>query len=881
MKRCLSLALLAGILSWGGTSLSGAAPAGEKKTYTTQRLAQAAPVIDGALNDPAWETVPWGDSFTQEEPQEGRAPQESTRFKILYDDDFLYIAVRAADSAPQQIARRVSRRDQIDGDWVGIYIDSYHDRRTAFVFQVNAAGVRNDKIISNDGGNEDGNWDPVWWAVSRVDDQGWTSEMAIPLNQLRFSNGDSERVWGLQVTRRLFRLAERSNWQHIPRSSASMVGMYGELRGLNSLHPKREFRLLPYAVAQTDRAPAESGNPFATGHKNSLMLGLDGKIGVTNDVTLDFTVNPDFGQVEADPSEINLTTFETFFQEKRPFFIEGKDILNFRITGGDGTYSSDTPFYSRRVGRPPQGEPRTAAGEFVDLPEHSTILGAVKLTGKSRGGLSLGLLDAVTARENAVIDKGGQRREAAVEPLTNFMVLRVQKDMRNGDTTIGGIVTAVNRKLAGTGLNFLHRAAYSAAVDFRHTWSNRTYYIGGRLVGSSVSGDKEALLATQMSPRHYFQRPDADYVRLDPNRTSLFGHGGTFNAGREGNSGLRYSVSLTWRSPGLELNDAGYLRTADVIMQSVWANYRWLNPIPSLRELSVNANQWQGWNFGGEPTFGGGNVGFNLLMQSYWSVDFGINPQGRGLSTSALRGGPALRVPAGCNYWFSLTSDERRPLVFDIGVNHFAMSECDKTSWGFSTTVIYRPSNRLSLSVKPFYQIENHSPQYVANADSAAGPRYIRGELDQKTAGMTIRLNFSLTPDLSIQFYGQPFLSTGIYRRFGRVVDPRADTYLARHHFYLPGELQYDPGAACYQVDENGDGRPDYSYADPNFKFLEFRSNLVVCWEYHPGSAVYLVWSQSRSGNPQARPFDIGDDMQDLLHLPARNIFLVKFTHRF
>ncbi len=399
-----------------GLLLAAVLPAqsADPRIYRTGRIAGSAPVIDGRLDDAAWKQVAWAGDFVQRTPYEGDPPSQETQFKVLYDDHALYLAYRAHDSDPGEIVERLARRDHFPGDWVEVNIDSYHDLRTAFSFTLSASGVKGDEFISNDGGNWDTNWDPIWDGRAAVDDGGWNGELRIPLSQLRYS-GEKEQVWGIQVTRRIFRLEERSVWQLIPRDISGWVSRFGELHGLLDLPVRRRLELMPYAVAQTERYQEEPGNPFAGGKDSELSGGLDGKLGVTSDLTLDFTINPDFGQVEADPSQVNLTAFETFFQEKRPFFIEGSSILNFRlapaITGGG--FTQDLLFYSRRVGRSPHWYPDLGNEDYADSPQHSSILGAFKLSGKTAGGLSLGIMECVTAEESAEVRRSLPLREAA------------------------------------------------------------------------------------------------------------------------------------------------------------------------------------------------------------------------------------------------------------------------------------------------------------------------------------------------------------------------------------------------------------------------------------------------------------------------------------
>ncbi len=860
--------------------LGAARPTPTQRVYTAQRINPEPPQIDGILNDPIWQDIQWSGDFIQRQPHDGQSPSQDTAFKILYDDKNLYVAIRAYDSEPKRIEHRLSRRDTLEGDWLEINIDSYFDKRTAFCFGVNAAGVKRDTLMSNDGETRDVNWDPIWHVKTSSDDQGWVAEMRIPLSQLRFANTDNN-TWGLQIIRSLFRKDEYSNWQHIPRDASGWVNGFGELRGINGLKPPRQIELVPYALGKHQSFPGVEGNPFATGTSQDFMGGLDGKLGVTSDLTMNFTLNPDFGQVEADPSVVNLTAYETYYEEKRPFFIEGRNLLSFPIMIGDGDASSDNLFYTRRVGTQPHRVVYEEEGRFVLNPDFTSIIGAFKLTGKTRNGISIGIVDSLTSAEFAQISHSGDRSREIVEPLTNFFGLRLQKDYNQGKTYIGTMATATNRDLKDPTLNFLHDAAYSGGLDFSHSWKDRTYFVEARFVFSHVRGSQDALLRTQKSPLRYFQRPDASHITLDPNRTSMTGHGGTVFASKFGNGHLSYMAGVTWRSPGLELNDMGYQRLADNIMQWIWASYRIWEPFFIFRDVNINFNQWRGWDFSWANIFDGGNVSFNSQLKNYWSLGFGLNRQFESLSPGTLRGGPSLRSPGGWNIWYSTSTDTRRKLRFILAGSQFWGDQNNSRSQSISLGFTFQPSNALNITVLPTYALNKRNLQYVSTQDFNEEDRFIMGRIDQKTLALTLRLNYSITPDLSIQFYGQPFVSAGNYIDFKHITQPRADVYTERYQLYSPEQLSYDEDSDLYRVDENQNGETDYEFWNPNFNFLEFRSNLVIRWEYQPGSAVYLVWSQGRTGYESRGNFDYQDDMQRLLDLPAHNVFLVKFSYCF
>ncbi|MDQ7065614.1 MAG: DUF5916 domain-containing protein [candidate division KSB1 bacterium] len=854
----------------------------DKRVYYAKRIEGQRPVIDGKLNDPVWRQIPEAGDFTQIEPHESKPPTEPTGFRIGYDNKNLYVAIRAYDSRPATITRRVARRDDgADSDLVGVIIDSYFDHRTAFLFGVNAAGVRQDEVWSRNGEVQDDSWDPVWVAEVNVDSLGWTAEIRIPLSQLRFAR-KKEHVWGLQVFRRLYRNQELSTWQFIPQDAPGIIHLFGELRGLSNLMPPRRLELLPYSVSKLQRFKKEPGNPFAPGQLARLNGGLDAKIGVTSDLTLDVTINPDFGQVEADPSVVNLSEFETFFEEKRPFFIEGRDILDFALMVGDGDFGRESLFYSRRIGRQPQYYPSLQAGEYSKIPENTAILGALKLSGKTEGGLSISILDAITARESAEIDFNGQRRFQTVEPFTNYFVGRIQQDYQKGATRIGGIVTATNRNLDEAHLRFLNREAYSGGVDFHHEWKDRSYFIDLRTAFSHIRGDRQALLRMQISSARYFQRPDVSHVRLDSSRTSLSGHGGYIMIGRTGKGHWRYAMGGAWRSPGLEVNDLGYLRSADRIMQFVWLQYREWTPRWIFRQFQISFNQWSGFDFAGRRLFFGGNASFSGQFKNYWNFAMGVNREFDELDATALRGGPALRTPGGFSLWYNIFSDPRR--TFRVGMGGFFFNSTQpghRQIRNVRLNLTYRPGNAVNISMNPFYSQADRNLQYIGAFTVNGAKSYLFGAIDQTTLGIVLRLNISLTPDLSIQYYGQPFISAGKYSRFKKITDPKAERYEERFHEFSAQEIRYANGGDVLEVDENGDGQVDYRFGKPDFNFKQFRSNLVIRWEYIPGSTLYLVWSQERTGYDPTGEFVFGRNFDDLFGIYPNNVFLVKISRWF
>ena len=584
------IALLFNINILNGQSATNANP---KKTYTTKPInVSDAPTIDGNLSDAIWDAVEWGNDFIENEPDENTPPSHQTQFKIVYDEKNLYVGIRAFDSAPDSIIKRLSRKDGFVGDRLNVVIDSYNDKRTAFVFTVTAAGVKGDEFVTDNGNNIDDSWNPIWYTKALIDVQGWTAEMKIPFSQLRFGKA-KEQIWGLNIARTIFRKNEMSLWNRVPADAPGWVSEMGELHGLKDIKAQNQLEIQPFTVTQLDTYPAEGGNPYRDGSDFKLNGGLDAKIGITNDLTLDLTVNPDFGQVEADPGAINLDGFEIFFREQRPFFVENNNIFDYDFGG-----NQDNLFFSRRIGRSPQGYPNTTSGEFVDQPQNTTILGAAKFSGKTKSGWSIGVLESITGKEFAEIDNNGDRRKELVEPLTNYFVGRLQKDFNKKNSYVGGIFTAVNRNLEPN-LDFLRKSAYTGGFDFKHQWKDRKYFVEGHIVASHVSGSKEAITNTQMSLTHLFQRVDAGHVDVDTNKTSLSGTGGRFEAGKAGGGNWTYNAGVNWRSPELELNDIGFLRQADEIRQYLNIGYRTLKPFGAFRNISTRFEQFTTYDFEG------------------------------------------------------------------------------------------------------------------------------------------------------------------------------------------------------------------------------------------------------------------------------------------
>jgi hypothetical protein len=852
----------------------------EKKQYTATHITTP-PVINGVLDDEAWLSGTWAGDFTQNQPFSGRPETQRTEFKILFDNDNLYVAIKAFDTAPDSIVNRLTRRDEADGDLVGIIIDSFHDLRTGFLFGVSSAGVKYDQMFTNDGQNQDPTWDPNWWVATSVNKDGWVAEMKIPFSQVRFDKSSSDG-WGFDVARVLYRKNEQSFWQHIPRDAPGLVHLFGELKGIEQIKPRKIFDITPYGVAKTETYQSEPGNPFlASGKSSKLNGGIDAKIGVTNNMTMDLTINPDFGQVEADPSVVNLSAYETFFTEKRPFFIEGNNITDFGLGIGNGGVGNDNLFYSRRIGRQPQGYPEVKDGWYPNVPTRTDILGAAKLTGKTKDGLSVGFVEAVTAQEKAEIDTIGKRKFATVEPLTNYFVGRIQKDINNGNTLIGGIFTSTNRELDADVTDIMHKAAYTGGVDFTQYFNKKSWMFNLNTAFSLVEGSKKAITNTQESSAHYFQRPGKNYAVLDTNRTSLAGSGGRMQIMKL-NGHWNFLGAALWKTPGFEINDMGYMRTTDQILSVLWAGYNQFEPKGIYKSFNLNSDFYSINNFGGNWIGGGYEWNASINLKNFWNVWTGGSLNTSSLSTDMLRGGPMMKLPGSVNPRAGVSTDNRKKLVFSLSANLSTGFENSSDNLYTELDITYKPTNYLVFMISPSYNKSFTELQYVTETSYNGNDRYIFASIDQKTINTSFRVNLNISPNLTFQYWGQPFVATGKYYNYKYITNPMATQYHDRFLTYNSDQIWFDTDH--YNISENGNSNIDYTIGKNDFNVKQFLSNLVVRWEYSPGSTFFLVWSQTRSYNTDSGQMDFFNNVGDLFNKSKNiphNVFLIKFSYRF
>lgn len=850
----------------------------QEKVFTTQKVTQ--PIKIDAILDDAWSSVEWQGDFVQRVPYDGQPATQQTKFKVLYDDDFIYVFIKALDSAPDSIVRRLSQRDSYQGDRVDIFIDSYNDKRTAFGFTASASGVKSDQIITADGDNWDDSWNPIWYLATAIVEDGWVAEMKIPVSQLRFAKSQNH-TWGFQVRRSLFRKGENSFWRPFDRKASGWASHFGELNGIVNLKPKRQNEIAPYVVGGIKTYDKEQGNIYKDGFDQKFNVGVDGRLGLSNNFTLDYSINPDFGQVEADASEVNLSAFESYFPEKRPFFVAGKETTNFGLGFGDGDMARENLFYSRRVGASPSSYPSDASDTaYVNQPENSRIIGALKVSGKTQNGWTVGLMETLTQSEYADIYYQGTEWTEKVEPFTNYFVSRAQKDLNGGSTVVGAMFTSTNRKIDTDNLKFLHKNAYSGGIDLNHRWADNKYMIDFKLAVSHVRGDSTAITRTQRSWNHNFQRENSKHHSVDSSLTSLSGMSGTLVLGKLTNSGLRYAGWVTFKSPAFEVNDVGYFRGADDIKQILWVGYSISKPTKVLRNFSINASQWQDRDFAFDFNGYGLNTNFWAQLNNYWSINAGYNYNSEQRNNTYLRGGPSFWLPESHSYWLGFDSDGRK--TWNVSGSYSGGQGFDNYSSRrtISLNLSYRPFDALKISVSPSISESKNDLQYVTEIENGNSYQYILGKLDQKTLRVEFRADLSITPNLSIQYFGQPFVSFGEYSEFKLVTDPSANNYLNRFSTFPDGQVKYSNENDEYFIDKNSDGNTDYTISNPNFDVKVLLSNFVVRWEYKPGSTLYFVWSQTRDPHDDYVP-DYSYNMGNIFKLPPTDILMVKFSYRF
>jgi hypothetical protein len=832
-------------------SSAAALPHATPAEATSVRATRAAepPVLDGVDDDAVWREAQAIDRFLQAKPSEGAPARYATVARVAYDPGNLYVFVRAFDPHPDSIISLLSRRDeQTASDEVIVMLDSWHDRRTGFEFVVNPVGVKSDYAIFNDG-NEDVAWDGVWDVATRIDSLGWTAEYRIPLSQLNYSAKGSTS-FGFLVWRTVQRHGESLTWPLYRPSRSGFTSQFGEITGLEGLASPERGEIIPYVLARNEPGPASDGDS----RDQDVTVGGDLKYRIAPNVLLNATVNPDFGQVEADPSVLNLGAFETFFEERRPFFVQAKGLFTFPVNcvvvvdcnTGEGL------FYSRRIGRTPQ-----LSDEYGDesSPEATRIIGAAKVTGRLSNGFNLGFFDAVT---DDVISPTG-----TLEPTTNYAVARGNQEFSGGDGNVGFIATAVNRSLDPSSAPWLHRSAYSTGLDARRRFAGKRYEMSGSFDWSRVAGEAEAITRTQRTNVHLYQRPDGP-LELDSTRTSLAGTNLEFRVAKVGGRRLIWETAYQRRTPGFEINDIGFLRQADQQMWTTWANLAFRNPNQVFRELRWNFNNWQYWSLDGLPTERAFNTNVHTQFKNRWWLHIGgtLGQIGATYCDRCARGGPAIRQDPYIAPWAGIEGDDSKSLVPKLWVNYLLGDGSRSETLSLEPTLEIKVSSRFSTSIGTRWEGNRNDIQYFDTfTDSTGAERYTFAHLEQSTLSFTWRLAYTFTPSTTLQVYASPFVSKGTYSDVREIGSPRAEEYDARYQPYDDPEVADDPGG---------------------FNVQEFRSNVVFRWEYRPGSTLFLVWSQGRQddrdveGNNSFR-----GDFSDLFQLRPANTFLVKVSYWF
>jgi len=819
---------------------SARAPA---KSVTATR-AQQPPVIDGRDDDAVWRDAKPITEFQEWRPSEGGEPKLPTEAKVAYDAGNLYVFVRSFDPHPDSIITVLARRDYFTpSDMVWLFLDSYHDRRTGVEFGVNPSGVKLDAQIYNDG-NEDFAWDAVWDVATRIDSAGWTAEFRIPLTQLAYGR-QRTHTFGFTVDRDVYRYAQRVSWPIIRQSQAGFVSQFGEITGLDGLEAPRRLEAAPYFV--TKNVSQISNNTLERGQ--DLTVGGDLKYRVASNLKLDATINPDFGQVEADPGVLNLTAFETFFREQRPFFVQGAGQFQWNVncTAVNDCSTGEGLVYSRRIGRAPE-----LAGAYSDStsPAFTPILGAGKLTGRLPGGLTIGALDAVTAHETGA---GG----LTIEPTTNYGVLRLRQDLRGGESSVGGIVTTVNRHNDSWSSPYLHGSAYVGALDFRHRFPGGRYELSGSLDFSRVAGSAQAIANTQLGSTHFYQRPDA--LRFDSTRTSLSGDAEGLQFGKVGGNHLIFQTNIERRSPGFEVNDLGYLRRADQLAWSTWAGYFDRHTRRLYQRFQWNFNWWQYWTTAGLPEERAFNTNTHTTFRNQWSLHFGgtAGQLGTTYCYDCARGGPAVRQGSYVAPWLGINGDDRKAIVPYVWFNWFRGDGGRSSSFSFSPELDFKIAARVTAAISPSYS-RNRSDVQPLGIDKVT--HYLFAHLEQKQLGMTMRVTYPFTANATLQVYAQPFISKGTFSNVRELsANPRAAAYDNRYQAYADTAYTNNIGG---------------------FNFKQFRSNVVFRWEYRPGSTLFVVWSQGRRGSTGVEGTQsFRGDMGDLFDLHPDNSFLVKLSY--
>ena len=847
--------------------------------------------IDGILSEDIWKR-PGFDEFYQQEPHESEKASLRTEVWLAYDDDAIYYAAKYYDSDPDSILARLVRRDFVWGDpsdGTVLYLDSYGDKRNGYFFYVNAAGTLADGLLENDSKQTDLTWDAVWEGVPHIDADGWSVEIRVPFSQLRFKKSDLQ-VWGVNVERYISRKAETAMIAFTPRNENGFASRFPSLTGIKGVSPKTKVELLPYITAKAEYVGHDKENPFNPGHRYTPGVGIDIRSSLGSSLTLNATVNPDFGQVEVDPATVNLTDVETVFQEKRPFFTEGVNIFRFGNGGANSIRNYNWPganiFYSRRIGRAPQGP--IPANDYNDSPNGTSILGAAKISGRFKNGWKIGTIHAITQREYASLETSGIESKYEIEPQSYYGVLRLQHDFNEGRQGFGILSTFTNRFFKNTDLkNFINKDAVVGGAD---GWvfldKNRTYVLTGWTSVSRVSGDQSRMIALQRGAGHYFQRPDADYLKVDSSATSLVGNAGRLmlnkNRGR-----LILNTAVGWLSPEFEVNDLGYGSYSDLINMHLATGYRFTQPTRYYQNAVINAATSANFDFGGNKTSQAFNLSSAITFKDLSGISMGFSYNPETYNNRRTRGGPLTINPSSTTFNINLNSDNRKWWVVYLG-GYTNTGKNANTTEAY-TNIEFKVSTTFTFQAGIDFQKDEFNAQWVTSytdafASDTYGRRYLFADLKQNTLATELRADWIIKPTLSFQVYLQPYFVSGEYSEFKTLQKPKSYDFLnyGDNGSTMEETLSPEGQTLAYTLDPDGTGSAAaITIGNPDFNYISLRGNAVLRWEYRKGSTLYLVWTQSRESFEPNGEFNFGDSFESMVKLKSDNIFLLKFSYWF
>lgn len=840
-------------------------------------------VVDGKLDDAFYKTHVPITAFHQSDPNQGEAPSERTEVWIAFDEQALYIGARMYDQHPDSIMRVLSRRDNFStSDWFVIFLDPYRDKRSGNYFAIGPSGMMGDGVLYNDDW-DDSDWDGVWEGKSKIDGLGWTAEIRIPLSQLKFKDQD-EQTWGINLRRDIGRRNERDCLVYTPRNESGFVSRFVELSGLNGIKPTKSAEVFPFVTTKAEYTHPSAGDPFNSGSRYTPEFGADVRYGLSSNVILNATVNPDFGQVEVDPAVVNLSDVESFFQEKRPFFVEGANIFtSFGRGGGRNYWNANFPtptlFYSRRIGRAPQGSIPSA--EYLDEPIATRILGAGKITGKIGDSWNIGTVHAVTNREFANIQNNGTRSEVEVEPMTYYGIARAQKEFAEGKQGLGFLSTYTQRNFSDVRLqDEMNSSALFTGLDgWTFLDKDKVWVVTGWAGFSNVSGNKQQMLHLQQNSTHYFQRPDISHVSIDSTSSSMAGSAGRFYLIRQGNFFVNSAIGFI--DPKFEINDLGFLARTDIINTHIGAGYNWSEPDGIFRRKEFGGLLYYGTDYSGNVTAKGFVHFGSVQLMNFYGINWNLGAGPQTLNQRRTRGGPLTLNTSYIEYNLGMYSDDSKDWFVNIFWNG---NQSTQDNYNYMEAFVqYRPAPNVTFSIGPSYEKAFSQLQYIGTfsdptAAATFGNRYVFATIEQHSVGAGIRLNWTFSPTLSLQMYVQPLISSGTFSKFKELKQARSNDYLV----YGTHSSTISDTSNVYYFDPDGSGPAAVQqFGNPNFNSKFLRGNAVVRWEYVPGAVAYFVWTQSRSDYENIGDFQLRNSVSRLGNTPPDNIFLIKLSYYF